>query len=192
MMRTESNRLNQFLTENYQCTINYLRKNFSKLNDEDCEDVFQEAAMALYQNISNGRYQAGTATLYTYFLRIVINKAQNHVRDMPHTDPFDDTQNDVDNSTLYSNDLLEELIGMNEDNERQRDRLQTTVRTITQSLNGKCNDLLWGHYGDNLSWETLADMYELANANVAKSTANRCRHQFRDRFNQIRDRIVYG
>ena len=67
--------LNNFISENQDRTLAYLRKRFTALDEEDLKDVYQESSMALFLNLLDGSYQQGGAGLYTYFLRICINQA---------------------------------------------------------------------------------------------------------------------
>jgi len=189
-METLSHKLNKFLSDCRDKTFAYMRKRFDGLDDESRQDVFQEASMALFDNIANGKFRSGDASMYTYFLSIVNNQANKAVRGLGKTVSIDELvrvkPNEEDD---FQDEQLDKLIGLCDDdavqNEDVHHRLQVLVRAITQSLTDKCQELLWGHYGDNLTWETLAQMNGLANANVAKSSANRCRSQFKDKFNEL-------
>jgi len=184
--------LNKFLSENQDRTLAYLRKRFTALDEEDLKDVYQESSMALFLNLLDGSYQQGGAGLYTYFLRICINQALKAAHKGSSTVPLD-VDVKVGDGDEYKDDKLDELLDFIyevEDYEpHERARTENLVRAIMKELSERCQDLLWGHYGDGLSWEILAVMYELANANSAKTTANRCRNQFKDLFNQKNARI---
>ena len=184
--------LNNFISENQERTLAYLRKRFTALDEEDLKDVYQESSMALFLNLLDGSYQQGGAGLYTYFLRICINQALKAVHKGSSTEPLD-VDVKVGDGDEYIDDKLVELLDFIYEVEdygpHERTRTDNLVRAIMKELSEKCQDLLWGHYGDGLSWEILAVMYELANANSAKTTANRCRNQFKDLFNQKNARI---
>ena len=184
--------LNKFISENQERTLAYLRKRFTALDEEDLKDVYQESSVALFLNIIEGSYQQGSAGLYTYFLRICINQALKAVNNGPTTVPLD-VNVKVGDEDDYKDEKIDELLDFIyeiEDYEpHEQARIENLVQAIMRELSATCQDLLWGHYGDGLSWGVLADMYGLANASTASSTANRCRNQFRDKFNELNARI---
>lgn len=184
---------NKFIDENRERTLVYLRNKFA-LGEEDLKDVYQESCIALFQNIVLGRYEKQDADLYTYFLKICINQAKKVIdkRKRKHETPLDEKVM-VGEEEGYLDDKLDELINfiyeVEDYDEQEKVRTENLVRAIMKELSEKCQDLLWGHYGDGLPWEVLADMYELANANSAKSTANGCRNKFRALFNEKNAKI---
>lgn len=184
--------LNNFISENQDRTLAYLRKRFSALDEEDLKDVYQESSMALFMNLLDGSYQQGGAGLYTYFLRICINQALKAVHKGSSTLPLD-VDVKVGDGDEYMDEKLDELLNfiyeVEDYDPHEQARMENLVRAIMKELSEMCQDLLWGHYGDGLSWAVLADMYGLANANSAKSTANGCRNKFRDLFNEKNARI---
>ena len=65
--------LNRFITDEKGKVHAYLRKYYS-ISDDVFDDIFQEASMALFLNIQDGKLSNLTSTLSTYFLRICINQ----------------------------------------------------------------------------------------------------------------------
>ena len=186
---------NRFISENQERAFAYLRENFKGLLDEDdLKDAYQESSIALFQNILLGRYEKQDASLYTYFLKICINQAKKVIdkKNRKHETPLN-VNVIVGDEDFYHDDKLDELIDFIYEvegyDEHERMRTNNLVQAIMKELSEKCQDLLWGFYGYGLSWATLADECELANADSAKSTANRCRNQFKDLFNQKNARI---
>jgi len=191
-MMTKSNKFNQFLSECREKTFAYIHRRFGSLNDDECKDVFQEASVALYENIVNGNYVIGNATLYTYFLSIVNNQTLKALKRMNKSVALDTiTTMKVTEDNPYQPDRVDELLNLSYEGEDEvmRGRLQDVVQEIMRNLSEKCQALLWGHYGNDMAWDVLADMNGLANANVAKSTANRCRNQFREKYDDIKTRM---
>lgn len=184
--------LNKFFAENRERTLAYLRKRFTALGEEDLKEVYQNSSLALWENLVAGKYEEQEAGLNTYFLRICINQALKAVSKSGVSVPLPENSNFGDDGE-YLDDKLDELINyiyeVESYDEHDKMRTENLVRAIMKELSDKCQDLLWGHYGDGLSWEILADMYGLANATTASSTANRCRNQFRDLFNKKNARI---
>lgn len=185
--------LNKFFAENRERTLAYLRKRFTALGEEDLKEVYQNSSLALWENLVAGKYEEQEAGLNTYFLRICINQALKVVSKSGLSVPLpDNTKFDDDGD--YLDDKLDELINFIYEvegyDEHERMQTENLVRAIMRELSERCQDLLWGHYGDGLSWGELADMYDgLANANSARTTANRCRDRFRDLFNEKNARI---
>ena len=185
--------LNKFFAENRERTLAYLRKRFTALGEEDLKEVYQNSSLALWENLLAGKYEEQEAGLYTYFLRICINQALKAVHKGSSTLPLD-VDVKVGDGDEYIDEKLDELLNfiyeVEDYDPHEQARTENLVRAIMKELSERCQDLLWGHYGDGLSWAELADMYDgLANANSARTTANRCRNQFRDLFNEKNARI---
>ncbi len=185
--------LNKFFAENRERTLAYLRKRFTALGEEDLKEVYQNSSLALWENLVAGKYEEQEACLNTYFLRICINQALKAISKKAPSVPID-VNVKVGDDDDYKDDKLDELLNFIYEvegyDEHERMRTENLVRAIMKELSERCQDLLWGHYGDGLSWGELADMHDgLANANSARTTANRCRNQFRDLFNEKNARI---
>lgn len=183
---------NKFISENQEKTLAYLRKNFKGLYEDDLKDVYQDSSIALFNNIKSGQYEEQDADMYTYFLKICINQAIKAVKQKDKTAQLN-VNVIVGDEDEYQDDKLNELIDFIYEvegyDEHEKMRTNNLVQAIMKELSEKCQDLLWGFYGYGLSWAILADECGLANADSAKSTANRCRNQFKDLFNQKNARI---
>ena len=59
--------LNTFFAENRQRTLCYLESRFPVLQEDDVEDIYQDASMALFLKIQNNELQTMTSSLYTFF-----------------------------------------------------------------------------------------------------------------------------
>ncbi len=183
-----SEKLNDFLEQSRAKTLTFLSQRFTALSDADLEDVYQEASVALYTNIIDGKLKTLTSSLYTYFLSIAINQALTMTNKKTKIVSLDAlTHLNITEGDDFQDEKIDELLGIcDESNDAKHgEYTDNLVRGIVDALSGKCRDLLWGHYGDNLSWAVLADMYMLSNADTAKSTANRCRNKFRDKYNEL-------
>ena len=71
------------------------------------------------------------------------------------------------------------------------ERKSKLVHSILDVMSPQCKKLLWSFYAEDLNWTTIADMNGLSNANSAKSTANRCRKTFKEKYNELKTKI-YG
>ena len=66
------NDLNNFISGERGKVLSYLRKKYT-LSDDDLNDIFQDASMALFLNVRNGKLTNLTSSLGTYFMRVCIN-----------------------------------------------------------------------------------------------------------------------
>ena len=167
---TKDSKFDSFIADNRGRTLAFLVSRYSELSEEDAEDIYQESSVILYQNIKNGKVGKLSNSLYTYFLRICINFALKHVyKKGKHT-----------------------TLGINDQDVVQRSMVsQAKVDSILNTA-AACERLLWSFYADDLSWSTIADMTGLANANSAKSSANRCRNAFKAKYEELITKIFHG
>ena len=64
-------KLNRFAAKQWDKTLAYLQGVFS-ISRSDCEDVFQEAFIVLYKNITEGKIFL-TSSLSTYFIGSILS-----------------------------------------------------------------------------------------------------------------------
>ena len=164
--------MNEFAKLYQDRTITYLHNAFS-LGKEDCEDVFQEASIILYQDVGRGKLDNLTSSLYTYFIGICRNKAHEQLRangkaQLPSIDEMSGEEND--------------LIDTNEKAEYERSGI---VQDMVSQLPSPCNEILWSYYRDGLSMKAIAQMFKYASEGVAKVTKHRCQEKFRERYESI-------
>lgn len=175
--------LNQFALKQWGKTLAFLQSRFS-LPREDCEDLFQESFMILYQNILDGKLENSTASLSTYFNSICRNKAYELMRDKGKTvflvDKYpDETQDSFDSEKIDS------ILSLAENSAMLDQRKDALVREIVNNLPEPCNNILWGVYRDGFTMKTLADMFHYSSENSVKVTKHRCTEKFRTRFMEL-------
>ncbi len=181
--------LNQFLSENKQRTLLYLKKTFPALSGDDSEDVYQDSSITLYLNILNGKLTTLTSSLYTYFLRICINLSLKMLnkRSRMLTVAIDDGGTGC---RTIPYDALEHAMQVNDDSEpRMLEDKQNLVETIVGDMGEQCRRLLIGRYVEGLSWSNIAKKYGLANADTAKSIACRYRKKVREKYQSLAKRV---
>ena len=108
--RKRDNILNDFARKYRDRTLSYLHNAFS-LRLEDCEDVFQEASIVLYNAAVDGKLDGLKSSLYTYFIGICKNKARELMRangkiPLSSIDEFDDDDEQRHNTTLNKADKI--------------------------------------------------------------------------------------
>lgn len=179
--------LNEFAKKYQDRTITYLHNAFS-LGKEDCEDVFQEASIILYQDVGKGKLDNLTSSLYTYFIGICRNKAYEQLRangkaQLPSIDELSGEENEHHyNMVLNKADKILNLIDTNEKADIERNGI---VQDMVSRLPSPCNEILWSYYRDGLSMKAIAQMFKYASEGVAKVKKHRCQERFRERYEDI-------
>lgn len=183
--------LNLFLSEERNKVICFLKKTYS-LSDDDSNDIFQEAATALYLNIKEGKLRKLTSSLLTYFISICTNQALKQIKRNQKTVPFIDI-NTLTNKDEFKNDKIDELYNLCTENEDANivSRSEKIVNSIIDVLPNPCKNILWGYYRDELTTNTIASMYGFANANSVKTQKYKCVNKFKSKYCELMNKI-YG
>jgi RNA polymerase sigma factor (sigma-70 family) len=183
--------LNRFISDEKNKVLAYLRKTFS-VSDDDLSDIYQESSVALFMNIRDGKLTNLTSSLSTYFLRVCINQTLKFLGKQKKVVPlFDD--NRLTNKDSFRPDKIDELYQLcTEDEEAEKiSRSEKIVLTILESMPDTCKNVFQGYYWDNLTTTTIADMFGFANANSVKTQKYKCMQKFRNKYNELMNRI-YG
>lgn len=190
-IKLQNSELNRFIAEERNKVLAYLRKTFS-VSDDDLNDIYQEASVALFVNIRDGKLSNLTSTLSTYFLRICINQTLKFLGKQKKVVPlFDDSR--ITNKESFRPDKIDELYQLcTEDEEAEKvTRSGKIVQSIIESMPDTCKNVFQGYYWDNLTTTTIADMYGFANSNSVKTQKYKCLQKFRSKYNELMNRI-YG
>lgn len=174
--------LNAFIKSQRDRTIIYLQRYFSVSKDE-CEDIFQDSFIILYQNAQEGKLDKLTSSVSTYFMAICRNKAMELLRikgKYIHS-PVDD---ELQKSTTFLENKVNKVLSFDND-DIPIEQKEALVREIVKNLPSPCNELLWGFYRDGLSMKDLAERYGYSNENTAKVTKHRCCDKFKIRFTEM-------
>ena len=170
----------------------FLRLRYSKLSSDDIEDIYQESSLALFHNISSKKF-TDFGKLRSYFKKICINQSLK-ILGKKGTIPIIEI-NGSGMGTRYGISLanVQEVLEICSDEEeaKEMERKAKLVHSILKTMTNKCKQLLWSHYADGLSWDVIAEMNGLANANTAKATAYRCRDSFKEKYLELEAKI-YG
>ena len=185
------NDLNGFIVSERGKVLSYLRKKYS-ISDDDLDDIFQEASMALFVNAKNGKLANLNSSLGTYFTKVCINQALKflgkHTKSVPL---FNDSQ--LTNPNALRSDKIDELWGVCVDTEEEdrQVRLEKLVNNIIASMTDTCKNILHGYYWNDYSTSTIADMFNFSDANSVKAQKYKCVKKFREKYNELKDKI-YG
>ncbi len=186
-------KINKFISDNKERTILFLKSKFPGISSDDIEDVYQEASLALYNNIISGKLTHLTCTLYTYFLKICINLSLKTIAKNKRHAVIGINDIIIVQDNQFSPSQTENLLRISSEEEPHdiSERKSKLVHSILDAMPAQCKKLLWSFYAEDMNWETIAGLYGLSNANSAKSTANRCRNAFRAKYNELKTKI-YG
>ena len=179
-------KLNRFASKQWDKTLAYLQGYFS-LSRSDCEDVFQEAFIVLFKNVTEKRVTI-TSSLSTYFIGICRNKAHEKIRgkgkELNIIDDFPNTTKDE-----FEDERIDRLLALEDETSQIEARKEAVVREIVSQLPSPCDQILWGFYRDGFSMKTLAKMYNYRSEGSVKVTKHRCGEKFKARFMEISRRL---
>lgn len=175
-------KLNQILKDYREKTFKLLTSSFNFPKD-DCEDIFQESSIILYQQITDGKLDNLQSSLYTYFVGICKNKAHETLRKKGKTVNLSFEIGTKGNS--IDMEKVEDILNSIEDNEIRRNEKQIEVQKIVASLPYPCNELLWAYYRDSLSVKEMTQMFGYSSESSLKVTKHRCCEKFRKRFGKL-------
>ena len=148
------------------------------ISKDDAEDIYQDACIALFENIKKGKLKTLTCSLSTYFTQICLNKGNNFVNRNHSTVSF----NQILENTQYDDyelAKLEAVLGLDDGLSAEQTKM---MREIVQNLPYPCEDILWSYYGDNLSMKEIADVIGFNGADSVKSKKSQCMSKLKERF----------
>jgi RNA polymerase sigma factor (sigma-70 family) len=182
---------NRFLSGEKGKVYTYLRKNYS-ISEDDIDDIYQESSKALYLNWRDGKLSRLTSSLGTYFMKVCINQTLKFLRESSKTIPLID-ENAISNKNTIRDDKIDDLYGfcMDTEEEDRKVRMELLVNNIIASMTDTCKNILHGYYWNDFSTTTIADMFSFTSADSVKSQKYKCMNKFRDKYNELRNKI-YG
>ena len=185
------NDLNSFISGERGKVLSYLRKKYT-LSDDDLNDIFQDASMALFLNVRNGKLTNLTSSLGTYFMRVCINQALKFLGKHTKSIPLFN-ENQLTNPNSIRNDKIDELWGVCVDTEEEdrQVRLEKLANSIIASMTDTCRNILHGYYWNDYSTSTIADIFSFTDANSVKAQKYKCVKKFREKYNELKNKI-YG
>ena len=183
--------LNRFISGEKGKILTYLRKNYS-VSDDDIDDIFQEASVALFLNIRDGKLSSLTSSLGTYFMKVCINQTLKFIGKKGKVMPLID-ENRISNSNEVRDDKIDQLYGfcMDTEEEDRKVRMEMLVNNIIASMTDTCKNILHGYYWNDFSTSTIADMFGFSDANSVKAQKYKCVKKFTDKYKELKNKI-YG
>ena len=187
----QSQDLNRFISGEKGKIQTYLRKNYS-VSDDDLEDIFQEASIALFLNIRDGKLSTLTSSLGTYFMKICINQTLKFLGKNNKVVPLIN-ESRLTNMNEVRDDKIDQLYGfcMDTEEEDRKVRMEMLVNNIIASMTDTCKNILHGYYWNDFSNSTIADMFGFSDANSVKAQKYKCVKKFTDKYKELKNKI-YG
>lgn len=179
--------LNDFARKQREKTIAFLSKSYS-LSQDDCEDVFQESFIILYNNIKEGKLASLTSSVSTYFMAICKNKTMELLRNKGR---YISTSFEIsdENNLRFPDEKVDTVLSFDTDDSATIEEKEALVRKIVRNLPSPCDELLWGFYRDGLPMKELAKKFNYSSENAVKVTKHRCCEKFRNKFHEILDKL---
>lgn len=157
--------------ENRTMFINTMRSKRYGLSDEEILDVYQDAYVALFENIMNGKLTELRSSISTYLISIGRNMALNRLRKQNRKRVFEQS---LRKSTTVDEHLDSFDIVVQELNPEQRQ-----LRKNFKELGKKCQEILTLFYFKLMSIQDIIEHTAYKNPNVVKSQKSRCLRQLK-------------
>ena len=177
--------LNRFLSEERSKVFAYLHKAFN-LEDADMDDIYQEASVALYLNIKDGKLTELTSSLSTYFLRVCINQALKFLSKKNHTIPLLEPI-PITTKPEFLSDKIDEIYNLSTEDMTQEELSfsERIVVAVFEKITDTCRKIFRGYYWNNYDNDTIAIMYGFANANSVKAQKYKCVNKFKQKYKEL-------
>lgn len=154
--------------------IAYLRSKTGKSTDY-LENIFQEAWVRLWQNVTSGRLTESdlTASLSTYFNQIGY---------------YTYLETERKYKEVISNDALKMLDFLEDDAEQLQKRIEreTFVDNAVSEMGSPCSQLLSLFYFERKSGEEIAEVMGYANTDTVKTAKYKCVQKLKPLFKMVR------
>ena len=145
----------------------HLSIQYPSLSILDIEEIYDDAILALYTNVKEGKLKELTCSLQTYINRIGEHKAIDMLRKVQI-----ETEELPEYETLDFCDRSEEYWLTDGDN--MEEERKTTIYSLIENLVEPCKKILFSFYYDHCSMEVIAQSMGMANSDVAKTQKSRC------------------
>jgi len=165
-------RITELYNEHKASFINYSVNNF-KLARDTAEDIYQDAFLALHQNIQNGKLVNLTVPLRTYLFQIGKNKIYDYFKKVKVEVDMDDISN-----LVSAENELGDFDSIYADEEETEQRNLIVYNTVSQ-MESPCKEVLSYYYWDDKSMKEIADLMNYSSSDVAKTQKSKCMKKVR-------------
>jgi RNA polymerase sigma factor (sigma-70 family) len=165
------------------------------LSEDDAKDIYQNSIIVLYNKLDADMPDS----LPNFFYGIWYRQALKFVRDHKRTVNCDMTEVSRMGSGRYRVSLnrVNEILRaahtgrispqstMLPDAAFDEKQMKEKVKNALDSMAQRCRQLLRKYYLEGYSWSELAQLFDMKNADSAKSAANRCRRRFEEKYREL-------
>lgn len=169
--------LQQVYLQNYAAVKNFVITNSG--NETDAQDVFQDAIIAIWLNVKEGKFKlVNGATIDGYLFQVARNKWLDKVRSAP----FKKTMRLVDDEFDVSNH--EEAL-----NTENKDNRIAYMQSLYANLGEKCKAILNRFYFDKKSLAEIGDELNY-DAETLRTTKYRCMMKLRKMHQENKEHTI--
>ncbi len=163
--------------------VNTLRKRFSQLDYDTIENLYQDAFLAVYENLQAGRVREDTSWS-SYIIQIGINLATKELRHSSITDSIYESDRDNEEGRMEISRTVERLLSEGFGEEESMYQNVDALSILGEELSHTpepCNTIIRLYYYDKLSMEDIATAVNFKNATTAKSKKSQCMKSLTER-----------
>ena len=156
--------------------VNTLKKRFASLSYDDIEDLYQQAFLAVYENLQAGRVREDTSWS-SYIIQIGLNLATKELRHSGITDSIYESSGDNEEGHQQISKTVELLLSQLTTEDESLYQNVDALSLLGDELNHTpepCNSIIRLFYYDDMSMEEIAIAVNFKNATTAKSKKSQC------------------
>ena len=163
--------------------VNTLRKRFSQLDYNTIENLYQDAFLAVYENLQAGKVREDTSWS-SYIIQIGLNLATKELRHSGITDSIYESNNDNEEGRNEISRTVEKLLSECFDEDETMYQNVDALSLLGEELNytpEPCNTIIRLYYYAKMSMEDIATAVNFKNATTAKSKKSQCMKSLTER-----------
>lgn len=163
--------------------MNTLRKRFSQLDYNTIENLYQDAFLAVYENLQAGKVREDTSWS-SYIIQIGLNLATKELRHSGITDSIYESNNDNEEGRNEISRTVEKLLSECFDEDETMYQNVDALSLLGEELNytpEPCNTIIRLYYYAKMSMEDIATAVNFKNATTAKSKKSQCMKSLTER-----------
>ena len=156
--------------------VNTLKKRFASLSYDDIEDLYQQAFLAVHDNLQAGRVREDTSWR-SYIIQIGLNLATKELRHSGITDSIYESGGDNEEGHQQISRTVELLLSQLTTEDESLYQNINALSLLGEELNytpEPCNSIIRLFYYDDMSMEEIAVAVNFKNATTAKSKKSQC------------------
>jgi RNA polymerase sigma factor (sigma-70 family) len=148
--------------------ISFAKKNFSSIQGEDIDDIYQDSIIIFYQNIRRGVLTEIHSSVSTYIIQI------GKIKLIQHSNQLKKTRN-----------VKENLVAKKDDESFYNKKIDDAVQFVFSKMTDSCRQILHLFYFEKIPMDKIALLLNYKNADTVKSKKNRCISTFNSNVSKI-------